>query len=156
MLAEMNESPTFLVSDIARRMRYMFDSRTRPLGITRAQWRILVSVAIREAPSQSELAEILDVERITMCRMLDRLVEADMVERRADPNDRRVWRIHLTERAAPLVDKINEIAREFERDFVTVLTPEETAQLRHLLVKVRDGLKLEDDAQRDLKKAAGL
>ena len=151
----MMHSPSFLVSDVARRMRYLFDSRTRPLGITRAQWRMLVTIAIREAPSQSELADIIDVERITMCRMIDRMVEAGMVERRADPSDRRVWRIHLTEKAMPLVDRINEIAREFEKDFLAALEPDERTQLVHLLGRVRDSLKSGEEAQRELKKAVG-
>lgn len=155
MLADMMDSPSFLVHEVARRMRYMFDARTRPLGITRAQWRILVTVAIREAPSQSELAELLDVERITMCRMLDRLVDADMVERRSDPSDRRVWRIHLTEQAMPLVDKINQIAREFEQDFVAGLDDAERTQLQTLLIKVRDNLKMGEEPPREMKKVVG-
>jgi MarR family transcriptional regulator for hemolysin len=155
MLAELSDSPSMLMADIARRMRYMFDARTRPLGVTRPQWRVLIILAVRPPPSQSELAELLDVERITLCRMVDRLVEASMVERRADPNDRRVWRIHLTQKAMPLVDQLNTIAGDFEKDLLAVLSDDERSQLGTLLGRVRDHLRATDDAPRDMQKAVG-
>jgi len=130
-----------MMHDIARRSRYMFDARARSRGITRAQWRVLIMLARIEGPTQSELAEILDVERITLCRMVDRLAEAGMVERRADPADRRVWRLHLTERATPLVGELGSIATEMEEYLLEPLSPEQRSQLAFLLGIVHDQMR---------------
>lgn len=98
-----------------------------------------------DGPTQSDLAEMLDVERITLCRMVDRLVEAGMVERRADPSDRRVWRIHLTERATPVVDELSAIANEMEEDMLEPLSTEQRELLTNLLTTVRDHMGEKDD-----------
>jgi len=135
----------FLMHDIARRARYRFDARARAIGITRAQWRVLISLARVDGPTQSELAELLDVERITLCRMVDRLADAGMVERRADPADRRVWRLHLTERAMPLVEELSAIAIEMEEDMLEPLSTEQRAILTELLTTVREHLREADD-----------
>ncbi|MBA3896767.1 MAG: MarR family transcriptional regulator, partial [Sphingomonadaceae bacterium] len=82
----------FLLHDVARRYRARFDADARELGVTRQQWRTLLHLSFREGQTQAELADRLEVERITLCRMVDRLSEAGLVERRADPQDRRVWR----------------------------------------------------------------
>lgn len=138
---------TFLTHDIARRSRYWFDARARSKGITRAQWRVLTSLIRMEGPTQSDLAEVLDVERITLCRMVDRLAEAGLVERRADPSDRRVWRLHLTERAAPLVDEITMIANDMEESILSVLSTEQRETLTDLLVTVRDHIRAVDGSE---------
>jgi len=132
--------------DIARRSRYWFDARARSAGSTRAQWRVLFNLARVDGPSQSELADMLDVERITLCRMVDRLAEAGMVERRADPSDRRVWRLHLTERAAPVIDELGTIADEMEDKMLQSLSAAERRTLTDLLIKVRDCMR-EDGEQ---------
>jgi DNA-binding MarR family transcriptional regulator len=132
--------------DIARRSRYWFDARARSAGSTRAQWRVLFNLARVDGPSQSELADMLDVERITLCRMVDRLAEAGMVERRADPSDRRVWRLHLTERAAPVIDELGTIADEMEDKMLQSLSAAERKTLTDLLIKVRDCMR-EDGEQ---------
>ncbi len=133
-----------LVHDVARRVRYRFDSRTRTMGVTRPQWRVLLMIARLDRPSQSEVAELLDVERITLCRMLDRLAEAGLVERHADPADRRIWRLHLTEKAGPIIDRLSVIAEELEADMLSVLSVEERNLLADLLIRVRDGIGARD------------
>lgn len=145
MHTDMSRRISFLMHDIARRSRYWFDTRARSRGITRAQWRVLISLARADGPTQSELAEVLDVERITLCRMVDRLAEAGLVERRADPSDRRVWRLYLTERATPLVDELSEIANEMEENMLQPLTAEQREVLTCLLSTVRDHIRVEDE-----------
>jgi MarR family transcriptional regulator, transcriptional regulator for hemolysin len=145
MLTDANRSIPFLMHDIARRSRYWFDSRARSAGITRAQWRVLISLGRVDGPTQTELAELLDVERITLCRMVDRLAEAGMVERRADPSDRRVWRIHLTDKATPLVDELGHIAHDMEENMLAPLSTEQRETLTNLLTLVRDHIRVEDD-----------
>jgi DNA-binding MarR family transcriptional regulator len=83
---------------------------------------------------------MLEVERITLCRMIDRLSEAALVERRADPQDRRVWRLHLMPKARNIVSQLNEIGAEIEEEALSEITPAERAMLRETLQRVREGL----------------
>lgn len=94
----------FLLHDTARQMRLEADRRARAHGMTRAQWVILLRLDRQPGLSQKELAEILEVEPITVARMIDRLEERSMVERRDDPADRRIWRLHLRPAARPVLD----------------------------------------------------
>ncbi|MEO0682967.1 MAG: MarR family transcriptional regulator, partial [Pseudomonadota bacterium] len=84
----------FLFSDVARLMRAWFDVHARELGLTRSQWRVLVNLAPREGINQRALAEILELDVVTLSRHVDKLEAAGMVERRRDPEDRRAWRLH--------------------------------------------------------------
>lgn len=109
-MGAMNDNIAFLISDVSRLMRRRFDERARLIGVTRAQWRAIKYLERAEGINQGGLAEMLEVEPITLCRMIDRLEEAGLVERRRDPADRRAWRIYLTERARPLLDDLHAIA----------------------------------------------
>ena len=86
----------FLLNDVARLLRTYADQRARRLGITRAQWAVMARLEHAEGLKQSELAEMLDLQPITLTRLVDRLCANGMIERRADPNDRRAKRLHLT------------------------------------------------------------
>jgi DNA-binding MarR family transcriptional regulator len=92
---------------LARLIRTEADKRARAHGMTRAQWGILIRLEQQPGLLQKELAEILEVEPITVARLIDRLEARGMVERRADPTDRRCWRLHLTEAALPLMGEID-------------------------------------------------
>jgi MarR family transcriptional regulator for hemolysin len=92
---------------LARLIRVEADKRARAHGMTRAQWVILLNVHRRPGMLQKELAEVLEVEPISVARLVDRLEARGMVERRGDPMDRRCWRLHLTESARPLLGEIN-------------------------------------------------
>lgn len=102
----------FLISDVSRMMRRRFDERARKSGATGPQWRTLKLLERHEGLNQGQLAELLEVEPITSSRMIDRLEEAGLVERRPDPADRRAWRIHLTEKARPVLAELHDIAGE--------------------------------------------
>ena len=106
----MSDSIAFLLSDVARLLRRRFDERARASGITRAQWRTLTVLSRNEGAHQGALADLLEVEPITLCRMIDRLAEAGLVERRHSPTDRRAWNIYLTDRARPLLDQLRVLA----------------------------------------------
>lgn len=97
------DSLGFLVADCARLIRRRFDVRARTLGVSRAQWQVLVALSRHEGINQSGLADYLEVETITLCRMADRLQDAGLIERRADPADRRAWKLYLTEPARLLL-----------------------------------------------------
>jgi MarR family transcriptional regulator for hemolysin len=102
----------FLINDVARLLRTYADQRARRLGITRAQWAVMARLEHHEGLKQSELAEMLDLQPITLTRLVDRLCQNGMVERRADPNDRRAKRLHLTPLARPLMDRLAELGAE--------------------------------------------
>jgi len=96
----------FAIMDVARMLRTYADQRARQHGISRAQWGVLVRLDRSEGLKQSELAEILDLQPISLTRLLDRLAENKLIERRADPNDRRVNRLFLTPAARPLLEQL--------------------------------------------------
>ena len=99
--------PLILLNDLARAVRTEADRRARCHGMTRAQWMILAWLNRTPGLSQRELAEILEVEPITAGRLIDRLEARDLVERRPDPDDRRIWRLHLREPALALLDTLS-------------------------------------------------
>ena len=92
-----------LLSDVARMLRTEADRRARGYGMTRAQWILLCRLERQPGLSQKALAEILEVEPITIARLVDRLEARGLVERRPDPADRRIWRLHLLPEAEPVL-----------------------------------------------------
>ncbi len=96
------------VINLARLIRTEVDKRARAHGMTRAQWAILIRLQAQPGLLQKELAELLEVEPITVARLIDRLESRAMVERRPDPSDRRCWRLHLTDASRTLLGEINE------------------------------------------------
>lgn len=137
---DMTDSLGFLISDISRLMRRRFDERARRIGATRAQWRTLKMLERHQGSNQGALAEMLEIEPITMGRMIDRLEEAGLVERRRDPADRRVWRIHLTEASRPVLRQLREIADELFDDVMIGLPAADRARLHDLLAAVHANL----------------
>lgn len=106
----MSDSLGFLISDVSRLMRRRFDERARQVGATRAQWRTLTTLSRNEGINQGALADLLEVEPITLCRMIDRLEESDLVERRRDPADRRAWQLFLTDKSKPILEELRGLA----------------------------------------------
>jgi DNA-binding MarR family transcriptional regulator len=96
----------FLLHDVARLGRLAADKLARVDGMTRAQWAMLVRLARNPGLSQKELADLLEVEPISVARLADRLEQNGLIERRADKSDRRIWRLHLTDAAAPALRRI--------------------------------------------------
>ena len=102
----------FLLYDVARSMRTRADQRARTRGMTRAQWVILARLERQPGLTQNELAAIVEVEPITIGRLVDRLETRGLVERKADPRDRRVWRLHLRPAATPILREIADYRAE--------------------------------------------
>ena len=102
----------FLVTDVTRLLRKVFDRRAARFGLTRAQWRALKRLHHEQGITQNELAEYLEMEPIAVGRVLDRLQKSGFIERRADPQDRRCWRLHLTAKAHAVVDDMEQISAE--------------------------------------------
>ena len=102
----------FLVNDVARLLRTFADQRARQFGMTRAQWAVLARLEHHEGLKQSELADMLDLQPITLTRLVDRLCASGLIERRADPTDRRAKRLYLTPQARPLMDRLTQLGTE--------------------------------------------
>ncbi|MGK6320439.1 MarR family winged helix-turn-helix transcriptional regulator [Sphingomonas sp. DT-204] len=130
----------FLISDVSRLMRRRFDERARSFGATRAQWKTLALVSRHQGINQGGLAELLEVEPITLSRMLDRLEQSGLVERRRDPADRRAWRIHLTDAARPVIDQAHSCGAELMEAALLGVDARESAAVTATLQKIRDNL----------------
>ena len=141
MLTDVPDSLPFLLHDVARQIRFAFEARTRSIGVTRPQYRVLSHLARTPGLTQSELADLLDVERITLGRMVDRMSDAGLVERRADPADRRVWRLHMLPAAMAVVDRLGEIGHEVEEEALAFLDAPARIALSTSLTQLRDGMR---------------
>lgn len=136
----MSETIGFLLNDSARLFRRAFNARTRHTGITALQWRLITYLKRHEGVRQGPLAELIEVEPITLSRMVDRLEEAGLVERRSDPTDRRAWLLHLTPRATELLNSIRPLAEALTEEATEGLSPAERDQLIALVERVRANL----------------
>jgi MarR family transcriptional regulator for hemolysin len=128
------------VGETAHALRRDFDRRAAVLGVTRAQWRVLAKLSRRDGARQVDLAEALDVEPITLCRMVDRLEEAGLVERRRDALDRRAWNIFLTDRARPLIKDLQLLGAALHKDALAGIPPDEVRAAQAVLARVRENL----------------
>jgi DNA-binding MarR family transcriptional regulator len=128
---------------LARLIRTEADKRARAHGMTRAQWTILLNLDREPGLLQKELAEIIEVEPITVARLVDRLEARGMVERRGDPTDRRCWRLHLTDASRPLMAEIGAQVSDLA-NIITAGLPEETRRtVLAALGHMRDCIALE-------------
>lgn len=139
----MTDTLGFLISDTARLIRRRFDERARLIGATRAQWRTLAMLSRNEGINQGRLAELLEVEPITLCRMIDRLEESGLVERRRDPGDRRAWLIFLTDKARPVIDQLHSIGATVLEAALEGVSPGDRAVLNRSLALLRENLAVE-------------
>ncbi len=130
----------FLLHDVARLMRRRFEQNARALGLTRSQCQVLASLARHEAIPQGALAEIIEVEPITLTRIIDRLEAAGFVERRAQAGDRRVRLLSLTDRARALLDDISTVGARTYAEAVTGVTEAERDRLFDCLVVMKRNL----------------
>lgn len=127
----------FLIADVARLMRSSFDRRVRRLGLTRSQWLVLSRLHRSPGLSQSELAEILEVERATAGRMIDRMERRHWLVRRADPADRRINRLYLTAEAEAVQAEMGLIAEQLLGDALASLDAEEREALTEMMERVK-------------------
>jgi DNA-binding MarR family transcriptional regulator len=127
----------FLIHDLARQLRHDADRRAGSHGMTRAQWVILFWLERQPGLSQKELAEILECEPITVARLIDRLEARAMVERRADPADRRMWRLHLCPAATPVLDELRDERLAMHEMATSGLDPEAIRLATELLCHMK-------------------
>jgi DNA-binding MarR family transcriptional regulator len=136
----MDENIGSILSDVARLMRRSFNERARDIGLTRSQWQVLMVLRRNEGINQGGLADMLDVEPITLCRMVDRLQDAELVERRPDPQDRRAWRLFLTEKAQLMTESLRPLATAMFETALEGISMDERANLLAHLDRIRQNL----------------
>ena len=130
----------FLLHDVARLLRRRFEQNARDLGLTRSQWQVLAYLAQNEGIRQSALADILDIEPITLVRLLDKLESLGLVERRAHPHDRRVWLLHLTDKARPALEQMRRIGALTREEALSGIAEGDRERLMRTLAAMKENL----------------
>jgi DNA-binding MarR family transcriptional regulator len=132
------ETLPFEIGETAHALRKAFDRLAVGLGVTRAQWKVLFKLTRKPGLRQVELADMLDLEPITLCRIVDRLEEAGLVERTRDPDDRRAWKLHVTAKAQPLIEKLQNVGAKLVDEAFGGIDPKDIEIARKVLAQARE------------------
>jgi MarR family transcriptional regulator for hemolysin len=135
----------FILNDVARLLRTAFDRRVKSLGLTRSQWWVLNHLFRNDGATQSELADILEIEKATLGRLLDRLEQKGWIERQAAAGDRRAKRVFLTEEVEPALKAMRTAAAELRRDALVGLSTEDQTRFVDALLAVKANLSRPDN-----------
>jgi DNA-binding MarR family transcriptional regulator len=154
MPRRLDQDLLFVLYDVARLMRVDADKRARTRGMTRAQWVILVHLERQPGLSQAELANLVEVEPITVARLVDRLEARGLVERRHDPHDRRIWRLHLTDAAAAELVGIHDYRGSLRRRMEAGIDAASIDALTDVLLRMKDNLNADGGPIEDSPSAA--
>ena len=133
----------FALSDVARLLRTCADQRARALNMTRAQWAVLARLQRFEGVKQSELAEMLDLQPITLARLVDKLCALGLVERRDDARDRRANRLYLTGKAAPILEQLGALGEDLMGRALTGLDAAAIGAMNERMARIKANLKIE-------------
>lgn len=137
---EFEQSFGYVLHDTARLLGKRFDQCARAFGLTRAQCQVLVHLVSHEGINQAGLAELLELEPISLARLIDRMEQAGWVERRANPFDRRARLLYITAKAKPVFDQVLDLGRATRAEALSCLSEEERQRLVDLLLRVRRNL----------------
>lgn len=132
----------YVLSDVARLMRTVFDRRVRELGLTRGQWLVLTRLTRRPGASQTELADMLELDRASAGRMIDRMEIGGWLERRPDPVDRRIKRLHLTPHARSVHTGMWKVAEATVDDALKPLSIKERGEFTRMAAAVKRRLQV--------------
>src|SRR6201986_3147137 len=139
----------FALGEVQRLMRAYADKHASRFGITRAQWAVLAKVERFEGMKQSELAEQMEMQPITLTRLIDRLCDNGWIERRSDDSDRRVNRLYLRKAARPLLGKLSGLRSELTAAALEGISPSDAqrllAQLETIKENVRNAIQGDDE-----------
>lgn len=130
----------FLIHDVSRMRRIVVDRALKPLGITRSQWWVLAFLSRRDGMTQTALAADLDLTKVAIGGLVDRMETAGFVERRADERDARARRIYLTRAGQKLVTTIREAVDAVESDIMSVVEEDELEIAGAVLLRVKTRL----------------
>jgi DNA-binding MarR family transcriptional regulator len=129
-----------LAKDISKLLTRNFDTRVREFGLTHAQWQALAALARCEGIKQVQLADLLQIQPISLARLIDRMETAGWVERRPDPNDRRAVLLYLTPRVQPILEQMKTAALAAREDALADFDARERDQLVAMLHRLRSNL----------------
>jgi len=137
-----DQSPTlgYLLHDVARLLRKRFEQRARHLGLTRTQWQAIAHLAKNEGIHQAALAEMLEIEPITLVRILDRLAKRGLIERRQHPTDRRIWLLYLTDAAQPVLSDLQPLGEATRSEALAGFSEAECDRLVQTLAGIKRNL----------------
>jgi MarR family transcriptional regulator for hemolysin len=137
---DFNRSFGFVLHETARLLSKRYDQRAKSLGLTRAQIQALAYLVYHEGINQSGLADLIEMEPISLARLIDRMEQAGWVERRPDPRDRRAWQLFITEKAKPVFAEMIAIGGEVREEALAGFAEAEREQVMELLLRVRRNL----------------
>jgi DNA-binding MarR family transcriptional regulator len=129
-----------LLHDVARLLRKRFEQNARQLGLTRSQWQVLAWLSENEGIHQNALAELLEIEPITLARIVDRLVDSELIERRTHPTDRRIRLLHLTPHAHPRLAQMWPIAQQTREEALDGVSAADRERLMAILLSMKSNL----------------
>lgn len=135
-----NRNVGLLLADIARLTRRDFAQRAQHIGLTQGQWRVLAYLSANEGLTQAALAEILEMQPISLARLLDRMVASGWIERRNCPTDRRAYQLFLTPESVPVMQQIREFGIATRDRALAGLNAQQRELLTDLLMQVKGNL----------------
>jgi MarR family transcriptional regulator, transcriptional regulator for hemolysin len=130
----------YVLYDAARLVGKRYDQKARLLGLTRAQCQVLLYLDRHEGINQARLAEYLEIEPISIARLIDRMEQAGWVERRFDPADRRARLLFKTEKAKPIFEEVLRVGQETRAEALAGMSAADRERLHELLLRVRGNL----------------
>jgi MarR family transcriptional regulator for hemolysin len=147
----MSPNPThrevlFQLTDVARALRTYVDQCVRRHGMTRAQWGVLLRLDRREGMTQAEMADALEIQPISLVRLIDRLCEQKLVERRPHPSDRRANRLYLTPKGRATLERLAPLGREISGDVLSGFEEREIRQMLRQLLRIKDNIRAAPEA----------
>src|SRR3954470_20497451 len=131
----------FTLGELARLVRAWADREAARYGITRAQWAVLAKVERAEGMKQSELAEQMEMQPISLTRLIDKLCDNGWIERRGDDNDRRVNRLYLKKAARPLLAKLAGLRSELTATALDGINPADAHRMLAQLDTIRENVR---------------
>ena len=135
-----------ILHDVAHLLRTTFDRRLRHMDLTRAQWWLLTHLYREDGLTQTELADLMEIEKPSLGRLIDRLETKGWIHRASDPEDRRVNRIYLTEDVKPMIAEMRQQAASLRADALTGLNKKEQERFVDTLLQIKDNLQQLDSA----------
>lgn len=135
-----NDEIVFLVEEVPRKLRRLFDASTAKFGLSRTQWRALAYIFRSPGLTQTELAKCLDLERASVGHVIDQLEKAEYVERRSIEGNRRVWTLHLLPRAIEILPSLRVEADAIYARLLSGISKREFAAIKTFLATMSDNL----------------